>query len=182
MEIRLQDIGQDGLKVDFDLELGQLNERVNVPASIGDADSLKTPSYTFTSEPKVSLFVELRGETILVKGSVSGTFCSACSRCAEDIDTSISNSIDLVLRPATQCVTEDGVEDISYGYYQGESIDCSDLAEEALIRVLPFVVTCSAPSVEECDIASKDPELVSTYQDEPEGDERFAVLRNLKIT
>lgn len=182
MKIRIADIPPEGRELDFELDTRVLNERVGAVRA-RDTDSIPPPSYIFHSPTTASLTLTLEGATVTVKGEASGSFTTVCARCAEDTTKDVQVGVDIVLKPRPQrgpIEAED--EDISFGYYDEQEVDCSDVVEEFLVLALPFTVSCSDAckglcmncganlNVETCRCRTSDIK-----------DERFEALRHIKL-
>jgi uncharacterized metal-binding protein YceD (DUF177 family) len=182
MIITVTDIPVEGKEVEFGLDVVSLNQRINTIADVAEKGVVPPPEYRFADPPKVELKIELQGSTVMIKGRASGTFFAACSRCAEDLETSLSTSIYVALKPRRGDMGSiEEAEDVNFGYYIGNEINCADLVEEQLIIQLPQTVTCSAKSIEECPLAGA--RIKACLQNEIEGgtDERMALFRSLKV-
>lgn len=144
MKIRITDIPSEGCHVDFELDRAQVNRRATPDLHPGETAKKDHPDWDcrFEENPKSSLDLSLDGKTVRAIGQVSGDFIALCARCAETTKTSLESPIDVLLKPDAQKKREDE-EEQDFEYYSGEEIDCSALAEEALMIAIPYVILCS---------------------------------------
>lgn len=182
MIIHIADIPQDGLLVNFLLDKDSLYERINAIRAIDYGKVVLPPEYKFVSPPSVELKLQLRGSTVMMDGKITGTFICPCSRCAEDIESSMSINIHMALKPSTDSA-DNNDEDIGFGYYTEKQVNCENIAQEYLILNIPHTVTCSAASVNECPRASEHIKSIMKKQtdDSTVLDDRFSMLRKLKV-
>ena len=184
MRIRVDDIPAEGRELDFDLDGGGVNERVELArANDRDAGGLEQPHYSFQHDPHAHLRLSLEGSTVVVSGTVKGSYSTVCSRCADETVQTIEAPLDLVLKPlAARTAESEYAEDLHFGYYENEEILCDVIAEEFLVLALPFTVLCSPGCKGLCPQCGKNlNEGPCSCPPEQKGDPRLQVLRDLKL-
>ena len=128
MIVKLKDVPAVGKNVEYDLDIENLNSRVN------------SSNYTFDKAPFAKLNITLNGSTVVVKGDITGEFSSACSRCNNKVNKEIAVPFKIILKPKS--VDSEELEDVNFGYYQEDKVDCSEIAEEYLMLSLPMAIQC----------------------------------------
>lgn len=183
MIIKVSDIPPEGRNFDFELDTAMLNERVNAvrkPAKVRRA--LLPPEYLFSSPPHVKLRLQMAGSSVQIHGTADGVFRASCSRCAEELESPIHADVDIVLKPRlSEDSGTDEFEDVGFGYYDGKVVDCGEIVQEFLILSLPYTVTCDVQNAEQCARAQQNLAAASSSETASQGDERFAILRSLKV-
>lgn len=180
MIIRTKAIPHEGRSIEFDLDTKALNDRINIGRNAkASHPSVLPPVYAFCGAPRAELFLTRAGTSVEVSGDIRGKFSSPCSRCMEDLEVELSVRISITLKPKR--AGDEEIEDLNFGYYVNEEIDCAEIAEENLILQLPFRVTCSAPSIEECPRASEAMKYSYREHSEKQLDPRLAALRDIKL-
>jgi len=183
VRIRIDDIPHEGRKVSFDLDLERINARVDLSRESQGSPTDLAPKLGFISSPLVEMSLTLEGSTVIVQGSVKARYRSLCARCAEDTEQSLETNIDLVLKPHSErSVLGEEEEDLNFGVYDGETVDCSSIAEEFLVLALPFTTLCSKDCKGLCPHCGTNLNLGSCEcRKEAAGDPRLQVLRDLKL-
>ena len=132
MVVKLKDIPAEGKNIEFNLDIDSLNSRVN------------SSNYTFEASSKANLNLRLNNNTVELMGNVKGKFQTGCSRCNTKVDREINVPFKIILKPKSMEVDSknEELEDLNFGYYLEDKIDCSEIAEEHLMLSLPMVVKC----------------------------------------
>ena len=184
VRIRIEDIPAEGKSLDFELACEPLNARVALDRAGPEESSVPPPAYIFSSPPEVEMHLSLEGSTVAITGQVSGTFVSACARCTEDAKTEVDLALDIFLKPlSNRDVPGADEEDLHFGVYDGEEVNCTSIAEEYLVLSLPFVVVCSENCKGLCPQCGKNLNHGACgCKQEEVGDPRLSLLRGLKIT
>lgn len=183
MKIRTTDIPAEGRELSFEVDTLSLNERV-AASCLHDPESIQPPTYVFLAPTRANLSLHLEGATVVVSGHAESRFVTQCSRCAEDTTKELSLPVDIVLKPRTArgpLGAHD--EDLHFGFYDGQEVDCSDIVEEFLILALPFSVSCSDECRGLCPKCGVNLNVESCQckPDKPE-DSGLGILRGLKIS
>ena len=144
MRIRIVDIPPEGRDLEFDLDVASLNRRVGIGDSHSkDGIKLDSADYRFQAPVHVKLNLQLEGSTVVIHGRAAADFEATCSRCAETAKSHLDVPIDLLLKPASARARKgEGDEDVSFGFYEGQEVECDPFTEEYLILALPYVVLC----------------------------------------
>jgi len=184
VRVRIEDIPSEGKSLNFELACEPLNARIALDRARPEESSVPPPDYVFSSPPEVELSLSLEGSTVVVAGQVSGSFVSPCVRCTEEAKTELDLALDLILKPASnRKIPGADEEDLHFGIYDGEEVNCTEIAEEFLVLSLPFVVVCSENCKGLCPHCGKNLNLgLCGCKPEETGDPRLSVLRALKIT
>ncbi len=197
LRIRIEDIPAEGKSVDFQLGCESLNARIALDRATAErasshdrakskeqVDGIPPPSYFFTDAPEVEMNLQLEVRTVVITGRVSGVYVTPCARCLEEARTEVDFVLDLVLKPASnRNVPGADEEDLHFGVYDGEEVDCTSIAEEFLVLSLPFVVVCSETCKGLCPQCGKNlNQGACGCKPKEVGDPRLSVLRDLKLT
>jgi uncharacterized protein len=129
------------------------------------------------------------GDTVHVRGHLSGPLDVDCSRCLDPIPFGIEQELDLfylrrrVDLPAQQ--EEEDVElddrDVVVGYYEGDRLDLGEVVREQLFLALPLKRLCREECRGLCPTCGRNRNVTDCAcpaPEEPE-DPRLAVLRKL---
>ena len=183
MRIKIVDIPPEGRNLDFALPVEPLNARLDSCRLGSSESSLPAPAYTFVSCPEARLFLNLEGSTVIVTGNALGSYKTNCSRCVEETTKQVSLPIKVVLKPhAARAQVGEEDEDLNLGFYDGQEVDCAEFVEEFLLLGLPYTVLCSNECRGLCPICGANLNYRHcSCAPADDGDERFAMLRKLKI-
>ena len=180
MIIRILDIPAEGRRLEFEPSQDELNRR---DAASSDMDGV---GYQFSPGGKADVFLQAEGSTVLLKGSAEVQYRTVCSRCAEEASKELKVDINMVLKPLPEGDDEpEGAldEDLNFGFYQNKEVDCGALVEEFLVLSVPYAVLCRTDCKGLCSKCGANLNLgLCSCPVNPSGDERFAVLRGLKLT
>lgn len=145
MKVRVPDIPVEGLAVDFEVDARHLARRIEqVEQARSGPGSVSGPHYEITASPQVNARLVREGSVVHFRADTDVTFKTVCSRCAEETETVVDVPIQLRLKPKSQrAVIGADDEELDFGIYEGEEIDCSDVAEEYIVLALPFTVLCN---------------------------------------
>ena len=180
MRIRVEDIPLEGRELKFNLSKTEINERIAADQLVRQGSELEGPPYTFLADPQVRLYLLPEGSTVVVTGEVNGEYSTLCSRCAEEAIAKLSTPIELILKPQSERDGED--EDLHFGVYKDDEIECAGFAEELFVLSLPFTVLCKEKCKGLCAQCGKNLNQGPCECKSVEGgDPRLSVLRSLKI-
>jgi len=73
-------------------------------------------------------------------------------------------------------------DDLDFGFYEGEVVDLSPLIYEQIMLQIPMKILCSEACKGLCPQCGANLNVGNCDCRKDQGDERFAVLRNLKIS
>lgn len=132
--INIDEIPPEGKELSFELDSDAFNERLSLSSGlVGQPTVVKAP-------PKTELKLEVRGVTVLLNGRAHLLAEGVCSRCSEAAEIRLNPSVTMVLKPKK---SDDEVEDLNLGFYQGKEINLAPIIEEQLILGLPFKILCN---------------------------------------
>ncbi|MCC6933843.1 MAG: DUF177 domain-containing protein [Deltaproteobacteria bacterium] len=182
MQVRVNDLPLGGKSFSFNVEINSLNDRLSLAREVAPDNQRLSPSFVFAEPPTVTVHVELEGITVFVKGETSGNYKTQCARCGEEVTKNTKTEINMVLKPLSEERKGEQVEDINFGYYDGQMVDCGEISEEFLILSLPFIELCQ----EDCKgLCSECGGNLNTEKclcsQKPKTDSPFAVLAKLKL-
>jgi uncharacterized protein len=183
VKVRIADIPQEGLELEFKLGLDAINNRLAQGVENGNKKAVHVDS-NFEIEPEAKIKLTIEGSTIFFNGEAMGVLTTDCSRCLEKTKAKVVAKINLVLKPVRERESElDKLEDLNFGSYEGKEIDCAVIAEEYLTLALPQVVVCSKDCKGLCPKCGENLNVMKcNCKTENEFvDERFSVLKDLKI-
>ena len=181
MLIHTKNIPPEGKQLEFLLDSSHLHQRVAEVTESLEPGAVPPPDYQFAGGLPVSLFLTIEGTTVTVRGEVRASYQTICGRCASEVAVEATVPVAMFLKPRPR---EEGCddEDIAYGFYDDNEVDCAVLAEECVILSLPANPLCREDCRGICPECGENLNTASCgCRREPEGDERFAVLRNLKL-
>lgn len=139
MIVRVQDIPHEGLELDFSLNLEQLCERVNLHLTDTIDNSVMQPQYNFQEPVPVHLSLHSDGRTVDIKGKLSSSYTTLCSRCISEAKQTIDLPFDLIAKPKQNNHDED---DVGFALYKGDDLDCNQVVEDILVLSLPSYTLC----------------------------------------
>jgi uncharacterized protein len=182
MKIKITDISPEGRNVAFPLDVVQLNERLDSPYRMDKGERSNAYRQHFNDAPRTELHLTLEGRTVMVRGRVSGTVGAMCARCTEPTTLELSQPVNVVLKPETDR-SSDETEDVDYGFYDGREVDCDAVAQDALVEGIPYNFLCKEDCKGLCPSCGVNLNQGSCdcTEEKAHGDERFAILRGLKI-
>jgi uncharacterized protein len=122
------------------------------------------------------------GDEVELIGSLNATIGFECDRCLKPLSVPVEQSFDLHYVPPLKAGDERelGADDLSTGFYQGETIDLDDVVREQVELALPMTRLCT----EECEGLC--PDCGANLNDAKcacklnRADERWAALSELK--
>ena len=140
MKILLKEISKDSAKPTervFELSRESLNSRLEI-----NEKNLQTYKFDKTANVNVSLYKE--GSDIYLKGDVLAEFSSICSRCAESISSSLTQSLFCNFKPqSSKARSGDEEEDLALSYHNGQEVELESYALDQVMLNLPFSILCS---------------------------------------
>jgi len=178
MRLRAADIPSDGLELEFCIGHGELNDRVR-PSEEGTG----SPFFCFEEDPRATLKVYGDGATVIVNGNANIIIRSDCARCSELARREMSVPLQLVLKPfSSKLSLQEQVEDVSVDYYKGEDIDLAELLQDFILLALPYRMFCNDDCKGLCVKCGKNlNEGLCSCKEDPPGDDRWSVLKTIKV-
>jgi len=132
----------------------------------------------------VSCHVSRMGETVFIEGEIESVAEAVCSRCLGEVRLPVRLDFRYTLVPVKESI-KDNVElrtdDLDFGFYEGEVVDLSPLIYEQIMLQIPMKILCSEACKGLCPQCGANLNVGNCDCRKDQGDERFAVLRNLKI-
>lgn len=192
MKIRTTDIPAGGRELGFDYNLAALNARLDQEHRRDDPHNVAAPNYRFVGKPQADLKIVLEGSTVELEGRARASFITVCSRCAEETKQDLDVPVHLILKPGSDPAAAGRLpsreeleavdEDLNFGFYFNGEVDCDVSTQDFLILSLPYTALCSENCKGLCPNcgANLNTEPCRCKHDAPH-DDRFAVLKNLKI-
>ncbi len=169
MDIRIRDIDESGLDVEF-IENEAWGEYL-------------PPHGQVTAH----LHVDKSEEYIRVTGEATVTLHLECGRCLDPFDYTIVTAVDSTLVPASELGEEDEEEledkDLDIGTYKGEEFNVDEIVSEHLILALPIKPLCNEECRGLCPVCGVN-RNVSNCSCKPEAEVEespFSVLEKLKF-
>lgn len=139
-KVRVSDIPQEGLELNFELSSELLLNRINEPISDYSESNLIPPSIKLTAPVKASVKLESDGQTVDMKGDIASNYISLCGRCGEEAKADIFSEVSLIFKPKKN---SDEFDDVGFVLYKGDVLDCSEALEELFILSIPHTIYCS---------------------------------------
>ncbi|MBP8980589.1 MAG: DUF177 domain-containing protein [Syntrophobacterales bacterium] len=135
MKININSIPEEGL------ELRATKDRTWLPNLFGG-----TAGDEFTlEEVQVYCHVSRLSQTVFLDGRLETVIHMVCSRCLEEAELPVNVPFRYTLMPAVEDNREEvelTEEDLEYGVYDGETIDCDPLIYEQIVLQIPMKVLC----------------------------------------
>ncbi len=122
--------------------------------------------------------------TVFVKGSISVLLGISCSRCLDDLDFAAGGDFAYTLvplKPEPKEYLELQAEELEISYYQGDFIDLTPIICEQIILQTPIKPLCSEDCKGLCPHCGINLNAASCNCREEVVDDRFAVLKKIKI-
>lgn len=182
-DLRLQDIPDEGLRLEEPLPRAWLQERLASshgldwsPQGDGQLDLEVSALGPVDQEPPIRLH-----------GRVSAQLQTDCVRCLESVDQNVEARIDLTLFSASESgEPEGGAEDANVGRYEGRVIPVPEVLREHLLLELDMNPVCADASA--CDERTRalidranQPARDAEAAEERAPDPRWAALRDLRV-
>jgi len=167
-------VPEAGLDLHFDLHEGWFRNFL----ADEESDILSLPHTV------VSCHVSLMGETVFIEGKIDSVVETPCCRCLETVRLPVTFDFRYTLMPVKESIRDNvelHTEDLDFGFYQGEVVDLSPLIYEQIMLQIPIKVLCSETCKGLCPQCGANLNAGTCDCPRDSGDERFAVLRNLKI-
>jgi uncharacterized protein len=181
MKINITDIPPEGRELAFSLSVERLSARAGTDRITHTEHGEVLPPAFMFRDSNARLHLTLQGSTVILSGECAARYTTQCCRCVEETEKSISVPVHMVLKPMP-VRADDRVEDVDLGFYNGREVDCAPIVEELLMLSLPFAVFCKDDCQGLCSSCGANRNTGKcACSDEARGDERFALLRELKL-
>jgi len=133
MEIKVSEIPEEGLGIEFTEEPGSLS-------GLGEGVKALSRALARFSLKKV-------GSTVFLTGDVDGKIELVCARCGKSYPLAVGASLKLDINELSALAKEDEKElssgDLDVEFYQDDTIDLSSILREQLILQVPMKPLCS---------------------------------------
>ncbi|MCX7635807.1 MAG: DUF177 domain-containing protein [Syntrophales bacterium] len=137
-----------------------------------------------TDMVEVSCVSRRLGENVFLQGRLITRLYLACSRCLETVELPVDVAFRYTLTPFPTGQAEEvelTVEDLEYGYYDGDIIDLEPLVYEQVVLQIPMKVLCGDDCRGLCPACGKNRNIDPCTCGEDRVDERLAALKNFKV-
>ncbi len=144
MQIRVSEIGPEGLAVDETLSVEALAEIF--------AGDLPT-SFSPVNPAACTGLVRMTGLDVMVQIDCTLRLATDCANCLEQFELDVPVGFSLTLRPATQTMAKDAeltAEDLDEASYSGDKVELFRLLHDQIILALPMFPRCSVPCMGLC--------------------------------
>lgn len=180
MEIRLEQIEEEGLTFEFEKPVGTFPILAEMVAN-GECE--------FTAPLRTALKALRIGDLVEIDGEIETSVRLPCSRCLQPFETPLNSSFALTYMQQTADVMEDvepqevelSAEDMGIAYFQGEKINLKDAIQEQVVMEFPLRPLCKLDCKGLC------PKCGADMNEDPCDCKRraspgkFAALKNLKL-
>lgn len=135
LKIKVADIPAEGQKLVWELTPQEVNARLK---------SLASEALILVSPVRVNIKLERTGRRVLAQGPISTQFRLTCSRCLDEFDQPIADSLFMVFSPRIQVeeMAEENAGSMNEEYYNGEEIDIWLIIKENLFLSIPIKPVC----------------------------------------
>jgi len=167
-------VPEAGLDLHFDLQEGWFRNFL----ADEESDILSLP------QTAVSCHVSRMGETVFIEGEIDSVVENPCCRCLETVRLPVNFIFRYTLMPVKESIRDNvelHTEDLDFGFYQGEVVDLSPLIYEQIMLQIPIKVLCSEDCKGLCPQCGANLNAGDCVCPRGRVDERFAVLKNVKI-
>lgn len=178
MQIRLADIGQEGLELEEQLAVPWLLQVFS-----GDLQSPFRPVGAST----VTGRIQRVGLDIVVQLASSLTLSTECASCTRPFEVSVSVSCHQVFKPARRkeraldAEVELEAEELNEASYSGDSLDLDEFLREQILLALPMFPHCSETCQGLCPVCGADLNEKRCGCERVEIDPRLEPLKVLKV-
>lgn len=131
---------------------------------------------------ELNLQASRAGDEVELIGSVNAVVGFECDRCLKKLSVPVEQSFELLYLPPLKAGDERelGADDLSIGFYQGDSIDLDDLVREQVELALPMARLCKENCEGLCLDCGANLNDVQCSCKLNRADERWAALSELK--
>ena len=175
MRVRVEDIPEEGLRLDFEFAPDRL-------LALTPEDDPLAPR----AEGALSVALALRGnaERVRITGSVRGGLTLQCGRCLERFGFAVDEAVDAVLIRETPVETTEEVEvpgrEMDVEFFDGVEIDIDRLVAEQVFLALPVAAVCAEECRGLCPRCGANLNTGECRCGKEEGDSPFSALSGLK--
>ena len=180
MEIRLEQIKEDGLALEFEHSVGTFPILAEMAAN-GECE--------FTAPLRTALRALRIGDLVEVDGDIETSVCLPCSRCLQPFKTPLKSRFALTYMQQTADVMEDiesqevelSAEDMGIVYFQGEKINLKNAIQEHVVMEFPLRPLCKLNCKGLCPKCGADMNEDPCDCEQRLSPGKFDALKNLKL-
>lgn len=176
MKININTIPEDGLDIQTTKDRNWLQ---TILGAVGESDFA-------LDEIRITCNVRKLQQSVFLNGAIETVIHMTCSRCLETAILPVSAPFRYTLVPATPEESREEIElseeDLEYGYYEGDIVDCDPLIYEQIVLQIPIKVLCMEDCRGLCPGCGTNLNLGACNCPSDRIDERLAVLKKLKLT
>ncbi|MFA5182933.1 MAG: DUF177 domain-containing protein [Syntrophales bacterium] len=176
MKININNIPEDGLDIQATKDRNWLQ---TIFGDVGESDFA-------LDEIHITCNIRKLQQSVFLNGTIETVIRLACSRCLETALLPVSTPFRYTLVPAKAEESREEIElseeDLEYGYYEGETVDCDPLIYEQIVLQIPIKVLCMEDCRGLCPGCGTNLNLGACNCPSDRVDERLAVLKKLKLT
>jgi uncharacterized protein len=175
MKIAVSNIPEEGLDLRFSKDRGWFEKNLTDHPE----------ACTCTRDIEVSCRLKRLNENVFLDGSVATVLELACCRCLEPATLPINAAFRYTLAPLPESQDREvelGGDDLECGYYREGMIELEPLLIEQILLQIPIRVLCGESCRGLCPRCGANLNQGDCRCRGAEIDERFAVLKNLKIS
>ena len=180
MEIRLEQIKEDGLTLEFEKSVETFPVLAEMVAN-GECE--------FTAPLRTALRALRIGDLVQLDGDIETSVRLPCSRCLQPFETPLKSSFTLTYMQQAADVMEDtepqevelSAEDMGIVYFQGEKINLKDAIQEQVVMEFPLRPLCKLDCKGLCPKCGADLNENLCDCDHRSSPGKFDVLKNLNL-
>jgi len=180
MEIRLEQIKEDGLTLEFEKSVDAFPILAEMVAN-GECE--------FSAPLRTALRVFRIDDLVEIDGEIETLVHLPCSRCLQQFETPLKSSFALTYMQQTADGVEDtepqevelSAEDVDIVYFQGEKINLKDAIQEQVVMEFPLRPFCKSDCKGLCPKCGTDLNQNPCDCEQRPSPGEFAVLKNLKL-
>jgi uncharacterized protein len=181
MEIRLEQIKEDGLTLEFEKPVDTFPVLAEMVAN-GECE--------FAAPLRTALRAFRIGDLVEIDGDIETTVRLPCSRCLQPFETPLKSSfaltcmqqaVDVMENTEPQQEIELSAEDMGIVYFQGEKINLTDAIQEQVVLEFPLRPLCKLDCKGLCPECGADLNEYPCDCEQRPSPGAFAILKNLKL-
>lgn len=174
MKFSLSEVGETGLHIETVKSSDWL---AGVPEVLDGVEEAR-----ITSDIYFDVHVYRLDDELSVRGEISFSLETICSRCLGVVDIDLKPKINLILMQAQAPEDEsDWNTNMDYESFTGEDIDLSSYLLEVIVRSLPYKILCKEDCKGLCIGCGENLNVSQCSCESVWVDPRFETLKNLKI-
>lgn len=173
MRVSLKDIEESPKELSFEQPTADLNRLI---------EQGPVHDFQFPDAAKGRVTFYRSGAELFFAGELAGNIVGECARCTEDFPLRLVVPFAAVFVPRPPGNTADpDDEDVDLYFYEGNEVDLTPLLQESILLALPTLALCREDCRGLCPQCGINRNHGECDCEATRGDERLAVLRNLKL-